>query len=93
MLSVGGDDAGSAGASASGSGGSSGGGGGGNGGGGLVAQITAHRQRIYGLDWSHRSASELLTCSQDSSVKFWDVSGARAVCLVGGLDLARPALG
>ena len=33
--------------------------------------VAAHRQAIYGLDWSYNDAHELLTCSEDKSVKFW----------------------
>lgn len=35
--------------------------------------ITAHTAPITGLDWSHVQASQLLSCSQDRSVKFWNV--------------------
>lgn len=41
--------------------------------------ITAHMQKIYGLDWHPTRADELVTCSEDKSVKFWDVSQPR-VC-------------
>ena len=33
--------------------------------------VAAHRQAIYGLDWSYKDGHELLTCSEDKSVKFW----------------------
>lgn len=36
-----------------------------------VAAVSAHRQKIYGVDWSHRHAYELVTCSQDRSAKIW----------------------
>lgn len=44
-----------------------------------VSQITAHMQTIYGIDWNPMRSYELLTCSEDKSVKFWDVMNPR-VC-------------
>jgi WD40 repeat protein len=38
-----------------------------------LSLITAHTLPIAGLDWSYTSASQLLSCSQDRNVKFWDV--------------------
>lgn len=34
-----------------------------------LAVINAHRSKIYGVDWSRTSPSELVTCSLDSSIK------------------------
>ncbi|KAJ3121052.1 hypothetical protein HK100_012546 [Physocladia obscura] len=31
-----------------------------------------HMGKIYGIDWSPRSSDEILTCSQDATVKFWN---------------------
>lgn len=41
--------------------------------------ITAHMQKIYGLDWHPERMYELLTCSEDKTVKFWNVTQPR-VC-------------
>lgn len=53
-----------------------------------LALITAHTLPIAGLDWSHVAASQLLSCSQDRSVKFWNIeqpheSRAQATLSVG----------
>jgi WD40 repeat protein len=37
-----------------------------------AALITAHNSKIYGIDWSRRIESEIVTCSADEKVKFWD---------------------
>ncbi|CEG37428.1 Conserved WD40 repeat-containing protein [Plasmopara halstedii] len=44
-----------------------------------VALITAHMQNIYGLDWNPQRMYELVTCSEDKTVKFWDITQPR-VC-------------
>lgn len=44
-----------------------------------VALITAHMQKIYGLDWHPQRMYELVTCSEDKTVKFWDITQPR-VC-------------
>ncbi|TMW69355.1 hypothetical protein Poli38472_001511 [Pythium oligandrum] len=45
---------------------------------GPAVLITAHMQKIYGIDWHPRRMYELLTCSEDKTVKFWDVTQPRA---------------
>lgn len=35
--------------------------------------IAAHLQKIYGLDWHPSKSDELATCSQDNTVKFWNL--------------------
>ena len=42
-----------------------------------VALITAHMQGIYGLDWNPSRMYELMTCSEDATVKIWDVTMPR----------------
>uniref|UniRef100_K1R2T8 WD repeat-containing protein 59 n=1 Tax=Magallana gigas TaxID=29159 RepID=K1R2T8_MAGGI len=42
-----------------------------------VQYIAAHLSKIHGLDWNPNSKSELATCSQDCSVKFWDINNPR----------------
>ncbi|XP_078335515.1 GATOR2 complex protein WDR59-like isoform X5 [Crassostrea virginica] len=42
-----------------------------------VQYIAAHLSKIHGLDWNPNSKSELATCSQDCSVKFWDIYNPR----------------
>jgi WD40 repeat protein len=39
--------------------------------------ITAHLTKIYGIDWSRLKEHELLTCSEDKLVKFWDIHQSR----------------
>ncbi|KAI4527925.1 WD40 repeat-like protein [Schizophyllum commune Loenen D] len=39
-----------------------------------TARIPAHRSKIYGLDWSHTARNELVTCSLDRTIKFWDIN-------------------
>jgi WD40 repeat protein len=34
----------------------------------------AHSSKIYGLDWSRKTRGELVTCGQDSLVKFWSIA-------------------
>ncbi|CAI5726403.1 unnamed protein product [Peronospora farinosa] len=53
-----------------------------------VALITAHMQKIYGLDWHPQRMYELVTCSEDKTVKFWDVTRPR-VCQ-GTLNTGAP---
>ncbi|XP_065883255.1 GATOR2 complex protein WDR59-like [Dysidea avara] len=42
-----------------------------------VGYISAHVNKIYGLDWSYLSNKGLTTWSQDASVKFWNISTPR----------------
>ncbi|KAH8886671.1 hypothetical protein GQ53DRAFT_796577 [Thozetella sp. PMI_491] len=37
-----------------------------------LKSISAHTSKIYGLDWNRTRASNLVTCSLDKSIKFWD---------------------
>jgi len=39
-----------------------------------VTTITAHMNKIYGIDWHNSKENEILTCSQDKLVKFWDIN-------------------
>jgi WD40 repeat protein len=38
-----------------------------------ITSITAHMSKITGIDWSYHSEHELLSCSQDKQVKFWNI--------------------
>ncbi|KAI9351194.1 WD40-repeat-containing domain protein [Obelidium mucronatum] len=43
-----------------------------------VALISAaHMTKIYGIDWSPRNVDEIITCSQDQCVKFWNINETR----------------
>ncbi|KAI9097374.1 hypothetical protein DFS34DRAFT_659789 [Phlyctochytrium arcticum] len=42
-----------------------------------VTLIMAHMTKIYGIDWSRNNADEIITCSQDKLVKFWDITSPR----------------
>lgn len=44
-----------------------------------AVMITAHMQKIYGIDWHPTRMYELVTCSEDKTVKFWNVAQPR-VC-------------
>lgn len=39
--------------------------------------ITAHTNKIYGIDWNWTKENSIITCGQDKSVKFWDISQPR----------------
>ncbi|KAI0432035.1 WD repeat-containing protein [Xylaria sp. FL1042] len=34
--------------------------------------ISAHRSKIYGLDWNRTEATKIVTCSLDKTIKLWD---------------------
>lgn len=42
-----------------------------------VQYITAHLNRIHGINWSHTQETQLITASQDGSVKFFDINNPR----------------
>ncbi|KAI9328020.1 WD40-repeat-containing domain protein [Zopfochytrium polystomum] len=42
-----------------------------------VTLITAHRTKINGIDWSPHVESEVITSSQDQTVKFWNINQPR----------------
>lgn len=42
-----------------------------------VQYITAHLNRIHGINWSHTQDYTLITASQDGSVKFFDINNPR----------------
>lgn len=42
-----------------------------------VQYITAHLNRIHGINWSHIQDYTLITASQDGSVKFFDINNPR----------------
>ncbi|KAF8528467.1 hypothetical protein BU17DRAFT_80840 [Hysterangium stoloniferum] len=39
-----------------------------------LTTIRAHTARIYGIDWSRHNQNEIVTCSLDQSIKFWNTS-------------------
>ncbi|KAH3661832.1 hypothetical protein OGAPHI_006010 [Ogataea philodendri] len=41
-----------------------------------LAKIPAHNARINGIDWSRSQEEKLISCSNDMSVKFWDVKNS-----------------
>ncbi|KAJ3129777.1 hypothetical protein HK098_000147 [Nowakowskiella sp. JEL0407] len=41
--------------------------------------ITAHSNKVYGIDWCGSAQDEIVTCGQDRLVKFWDIQETR-VC-------------
>lgn len=41
-----------------------------------TARIRAHNAKIYGIDWAHARASDIVTCSLDKSIKVWNVNEA-----------------
>ncbi|KAL2918427.1 hypothetical protein HK105_201828 [Polyrhizophydium stewartii] len=42
-----------------------------------ITVLTAHMSKIYGIDWSRRHENEIITCSQDMLVKFWNITQPR----------------
>ncbi|KAI2797080.1 GATOR complex protein wdr59 [Blomia tropicalis] len=43
-----------------------------------IHYITAHLSKINGIDWNPFRTSQFVTCSQDGSIKFWDISTLKA---------------
>lgn len=43
-----------------------------------LTTIKAHTARVYGIDWSRRDKDEIVTCSLDQSIKFWNTSTSAA---------------
>ena len=37
-----------------------------------VRSIQAHETKIYGIDWNRFHSNEIITCSLDKTIKFWD---------------------
>ena len=42
-----------------------------------LRSIEAHATKIYGVDWSRTESSNLVTCSLDRTIKFWDYTKDR----------------
>ncbi|KAH7922738.1 hypothetical protein BV22DRAFT_1094123 [Leucogyrophana mollusca] len=38
-----------------------------------TARIEAHNAKIYGIDWAHSRANDIVTCSLDKTIKVWNV--------------------
>ncbi|KAH8828328.1 vacuolar membrane protein [Flagelloscypha sp. PMI_526] len=57
-----------------------------------LSRIQAHQSRIYGLDWSHHSHSELVTCSLDKTIKVWDVIAHRQPDISVGMHHCTPKM-
>jgi SEA/GATOR complex protein SEA3/WDR59 len=43
-----------------------------------LTTIKAHTARIYGIDWSRKDRDQIVTCSLDQSIKFWNTSTSDA---------------
>ena len=57
---------------------------GGSGSGGKLAEVLSkeqggHKRAVHGLSWHPRQEDVLLTCSQDATVKLWDLRASRSV--------------
>ncbi|CAL1710706.1 unnamed protein product [Somion occarium] len=39
-----------------------------------VSRIKAHNSKIYGIDWAHNNRNQIVTCSLDKTIKFWDLN-------------------
>lgn len=39
-----------------------------------MTSITAHSKKIYGIDWSRQNDHDIVTCSLDKLVKFWNIN-------------------
>ncbi|KAK2600724.1 hypothetical protein N8I77_010236 [Diaporthe amygdali] len=44
-----------------------------------LRSISAHTSKIYGIDWNRFTATAIVTCSLDRSIKFWDYRNAEDV--------------
>ncbi|CAG2183654.1 unnamed protein product [Oppiella nova] len=42
-----------------------------------IHYITAHLSKINGLDWNPNIGSQFATCSQDGTVRFWDLTTSK----------------
>ncbi|KDQ10706.1 hypothetical protein BOTBODRAFT_639736 [Botryobasidium botryosum FD-172 SS1] len=38
-----------------------------------LTSINAHDSKIYGIDWSRVKRNEIVTCSLDTTIKFWEI--------------------
>ncbi|CAG8616522.1 10809_t:CDS:2, partial [Acaulospora morrowiae] len=38
-----------------------------------VSKITAHVTKVYGIDWNRRNGKNIISCSLDKLVKFWNI--------------------
>lgn len=55
-----------------------------------LASIEAHESRIYGIDWSRDielGLDRLVTCSLDTTVKYWDLSSESSQKAIGSRQL------
>ena len=43
-----------------------------------TSRLKAHDGKIYGIDWSHSSKDELITCSLDKTIKVWSLAKLQA---------------
>ncbi|KAH7909417.1 hypothetical protein BJ138DRAFT_232760 [Hygrophoropsis aurantiaca] len=41
-----------------------------------IARIEAHNAKIYGIDWAHDRANEIVTCSLDKTIKIWNTQAS-----------------
>lgn len=44
-----------------------------------VTVIRAHEQKIYGIDYSRKRKDKIVTCSLDSTVKYWTLDGSAEI--------------
>ncbi len=42
-----------------------------------LRSIEAHATKIYGVDWDRTDSKNLITCSLDKTIKFWDYSSTK----------------
>uniref|UniRef100_T1J4A1 WDR59/RTC1-like RING zinc finger domain-containing protein n=1 Tax=Strigamia maritima TaxID=126957 RepID=T1J4A1_STRMM len=57
---------------------------------GPLLYLAAHTKRILGLDWNPSHECQLATCSQECTVKFWDISNPRNVENINTINSAFP---